>query len=110
MLVLTTIALLAYVGFIALDFAHGLLQLWRASAAPAPVAQPQISDPWEGKIETPMITGRQDKPKVTPQLLLAPAKDDLSRLTVAELRRKAQSLKIRGARAMKKSDLLMALS
>jgi len=138
-----TIALFAYVGFVAFDFGYGLWQLWQASArqvkksppeislstedvaigTPAHVNfsqseislpqesgfQPTIADPWEDEIETPLIKGEQE-PEPKPQLLLAPAKDDLSRLTVAELRRKAQSLKIRGARAMKKADLLMALS
>jgi len=74
---------------------------------------PVVADPWEGEIETPMIRGKQE-PEPKPQLLLAPAKElpvcDLSKLTVAELRKKAQALKVKGARAMKKKDLLMALS
>jgi len=108
-----TIALFAYVGFVAFDFSYGLWQLWQASAKTAPVTHPPISDPWEGEIETPMIRGKQEEPKVTPQLLMTPAKEpesDLSKLTVAELHKMAQALKIKGARAMRKGDLIAALS
>jgi hypothetical protein len=115
-----TIALFAYVAFIAVDFAYGLWQLWQSSAAQpeAPAlsgytqsTRPEVSDPWfEPLAEVAVIAGKQEQ-KLKPQLLLAPAKEcDLSKMTVAELRKMAQALKVKGARAMKKKDLLTALS
>jgi len=115
-----TYAAVAYAAFIAVDFVSGLIQLWKKSAVTENTtlgSQKEISeiaDPWDLPLEPQSLAKPECMPWYTfSQLMLPPAKEvveDLTKLTVAELRKKAQALKVKGARAMKKKDLIAALS